>query len=129
MGDAPFRELFVELPRALFETLQGIGEAAVAKATTTTTAGQTLGATRMAYDDGAIARWLCQRFGWVSVTTQRSPALRETHFCARMPCRHWHVIPVDDQVLYDSMPGAFIDAIDAYQEDYPRSCYCTPRAS
>lgn len=33
MTDAPFRELFVELPSAVFETLRGIGEAAVAQAT------------------------------------------------------------------------------------------------
>lgn len=32
MSEAPFRELFVELPRQLFEALQGIGEAAVKKA-------------------------------------------------------------------------------------------------
>jgi hypothetical protein len=41
MSNAPFRELFVELPRAVLEALQGIGEAAVARVDQSTISGLT----------------------------------------------------------------------------------------
>ncbi|MGN6107245.1 MAG: hypothetical protein ACTHU0_19210 [Kofleriaceae bacterium] len=108
MTSAPFRDLFAELPRALFETLRGIGEAAVALAESRASAStpgrrSQLSALSEALQTGTLATAICQRYGWSSLEVSRHPSDAALLLCATLPCGHrlgW--LRVDEQLLEDA---------------------------
>lgn len=126
----PFRDLFVELPRAVFEALQGIGEAAVTRATERMrrpigrrwTAGDVL-------REQLVGNHLRSRYGWQSFEAKRLPDRCETRIYVWLGCHHRHVIDLPDQLLEHTGRPAFeamLDALDREAEQ-ARRCYCVQR--
>lgn len=123
---APFRELFVELPAALFDALKGIGEAAVQKAQQSVTEHRPhLPTMRDAMaSSAAVARALCDRFGWRHYELSRSPMHCETDLFVRRLCGHRDQFALDDR-LFHLGPDEVIDALEDLNTK--RRCFCVPR--
>jgi hypothetical protein len=130
---SPFRELFVELPRAVFESLQAIGEGAVAKAKGS---GGSLDHSSMAhmyktlYGIDAdmfesVKRHICKRYGWHRFEMRRLETCAKTCIVAEFPCGHRRLIEIDDQTFL-AAPTSFVDALDRDAER-GRRCYCVQR--
>jgi hypothetical protein len=121
---APFRELFAELPRAVFETLQAIGEEAVARA-------------KPLYAQPTPAPiwrsgWFCaamrSRYGWPHLVINLSVVREETEWHALLPCRHLFVMFVDAPTFVAMRAlQDLVGAIDRIVEQTERRCYCVAR--
>lgn len=126
MSDSIFRPLVNALPEAIFEMLQGIGEAAVAKAQEPKPHHRPSQTTRLR--DGlnsTLGRYLCERYGWAGVASWRSTRTDALVIAARMPCGHQHRMPFDECALEDVRPQRILDLIDkAWLRASRRLCYC-----
>lgn len=120
MSGAPFRELFVELPRAVFETLQGIGEQAVRKASEPPRRS-TFGTIEL----NDAAQMICRRYGWRNCEVVRCAASRDFEIGVRLLCGHQLRYVIDDYALASA--AHTIDAIDSAVQENPRFCHCVPK--
>jgi hypothetical protein len=101
MSGAPFRDLFVELPRALFETIKGIGEHAIRRAQAP---GSMAHLYKQAYPASArvylasdrYIRLVFERYGWRSATVVRLELGRETEINVKLSCGHRASYVVDE---------------------------------
>lgn len=127
---APFRELFVELPRAIFEALQGMAEVAVHRAEDAQRAPLSRGqsATETLKVFVAAVR---DRYGWQRTVVERAPYDAAWLITVKLACGHLHRISIDEHwwhslSKYDLAP-AFVDRLD--READHRSCTCVARPS
>jgi hypothetical protein len=127
VNGGPFRDLFSELPRALFDALKGIGEEAVRKAQPPIVHRGPSVASQL--NDEPIVGYLCQRFGWKSVEVWRHAASRQTGFGGRLLCGHRFAFDISDSTIEDAHPLRVIDLIDRVWTSVRRvrSCYCVQR--
>lgn len=134
MSDTTFRELFIELPRAVFETLQGIGEAAVRAAEpvpSTSTAFVRPSAVSLllnSFEEGSsLNAHMAERLGWRKFTLMRSAMREEIEVRAVRWCGHRVKGFIDEMGLHASpfAPGAFLDALAGISEC--RWCTCMRR--
>jgi hypothetical protein len=122
MSGAPFRDLFVELPLAVFEALQAIGEGAAAKA-----GGGSLDTTSLAptfkssypsnlsfLHDVGIGALLCQRYDWAKCAISRSAVEPAVDFRVTFLCGHRRRFSIDEMKLEVDVhqATALIDALD-----------------
>lgn len=129
---APFRDLFIELPRAVIETLQGIGEEAVRKEHHRQYAPQIEAPTmRAALRSPTVLRCLCERYGWESMEVSRSAECQTTRLWPWWPCGHRQLFELPDALLM-AMGRAgiegLLDDLDR-QSEAGRRCYCVQRDS
>lgn len=122
MSGGPFRDLFIALPEALFETLQAIGDEAIRLGL--------VPPTRPPFVDAlgadSIASVLCEQFGWARVHVGRDPCNRSIAFGVKHHCGHWHRFDIEEHALH-LCARPVLDQIAAERDRNPRSCYCTPR--
>lgn len=131
----PFRELFVELGRDVFEIVKAIGEEAVAqgqrKGVSTAREPDRLQRMLAALSSGPGACYLLARYGWSSLEFERLAFERAVAVRARLDCGHGvRLSPISEiaLVLADrgEMVHTFIDLIDRRVLKASR-CYCVPR--
>lgn len=129
MTPHPFRDLFVELPRAVFETLQAIGEAAVEKARRTPLTLATMShVLKTAYrrhpvfDSIAI---LCRRHGWRRCVSTRRAATAEIEVAVTRGCGHTSRLIVDE-VAMAAVPDAadHLSRLFEGHDQRGRGCFC-----
>ena len=123
---APFRELFVELPRALLEVLQGIGEEAVRQARPSQVVHRRP-SPLLALDENDVGKFLCKHLRCKSIASWRSVSHRTTAFAARAQCGHKREFEISDTAaIEDSRPQLAIELI-ARGYDGSRTCFCVER--
>lgn len=124
---APFRELFAELPAALFDALKGIGEEAVRVASVRAASNRRPSLVSSLVDSEPLGPWLCERYGWNRVTMSRCAATPDVKICARLACGHVAVYRIPEQAIEDSTNPAFsfIRTLDHATQHRP--CSCVPR--
>lgn len=118
MSAAPFRDLFIELPRTLFEALQGIGEQAVRQATAPPAHVRPSPVSLLlrSFEDGSrLHAALAERLGWRKFTLMRSAISDEIEVRAVRWCGHRINAAIHEKSLYaaDSTPQAFMLALAA----------------
>lgn len=127
MTETGFRDLFAELPRALFESLQAIGEAAVerASASTLTTAipppFEWL---------EKLGRLMCEFYGWREFRRVEVNQLeQERVLVVRLDCRHIQRYRLDEFSLLraPAMSAGLVDLVCSTIESTPRACQCVQR--
>lgn len=128
---APFRELVVELPRALFEVLQGIAEAAVRPATMATPRRDS---ELLAFLRGATPRRLfAERYGWLAIEEPIFAADDDAvDLVVRRGCGHRSRVRLDGRLFTELRPRAALDELDLQlfrHDEHERRCYCVPRPS
>jgi hypothetical protein len=124
MSDAIFREMFVELPAALFEALKGIGEQAVREAQKPRT---TTRATPSARAD-LLLRALQERHGWRSFLSHRSEQRRSFIVRFVRACVIVSVVEYPEQPLHLDARDAVDAAFDFFDRaELERPCTCIPR--
>lgn len=130
-ASAPFRELFVELPRALFETLQGIGEQAVRNAPSPALLRDLYPTPRRTFVDTlrepSVGHILCHRFGWGSVSVIRAATEPAVDFRVFLACGHRHRIRVSEMALEDAASPVDVTLRALERGMLVRSCYCVQR--
>ena len=126
---APFRDLFVELPLALFETLQGIGEQAVRNAHPQEPYCKPSASSAFidAVNNAFLGDRLCERFGWKSVEVWRSAVTRDTEFGVSLHCGHRCSFPIPDRLIEATPTIQIADLIADAWDSGGRACYCVPR--
>ncbi len=126
---APFRDLFVELPRAIFEALQGIGEQAVRNARPPTPHHRPSAAFSLmeATNGKWLADWLCERFGWKRIEMWRSARDRDLMLMVRLECGHNTEFPISESSLELAHPTNIVDLIADCWEQAGRGCRCVVR--
>lgn len=125
MSGAPFRDLFVELPAAVFESLQAIGEAAVVKAQRP---APTKAPPRPTLFADHHIRLVLSRYGWRRAETRRIEHEATTYVLAELDCGHGQMYPVDERsILLAGSPAGEIELLDRVVERTPRRCYCVRR--
>ena len=126
---ATFRDLFVELPLALFETLQGIGEQAVRDAQPQEPYRKPSASSVFisAVNNAFLGDWLCERFGWKSVEVWRCAVSRDTEFGVRLHCGHQCSFPISDMSIEGTPTIQIADLIADAWNSSGRACYCVPR--
>jgi hypothetical protein len=122
---APFRDLFVDLPAALFETLKGIATEAVRRAKVDSYPPGNVERVSTLFDSAQYGRLLCERYGWLNAEMTRSPYDRTTEIGVRWPCKHSAVIVVQDNVLESATD--VVDALDHVTARHGRPCQCMQR--
>lgn len=129
---APFRDPFVELPRAVFESLQAIGEGAVARAQR---AAHAAVAPVLRPDRRASLfseRWIRrvhERYGWHWAELRRYEDRKEMRVLAGLDCGHMQSYVVDERAV--SVARGLVDEIellDRVVDRTERSCQCVRRA-
>lgn len=127
---SPFRELFVELPRALFDALQAIGEGAIKQAEVKRDAERRLAepAAKPSLID-AYVKWTMGRFGWRRAETRRIAHETTTYILAELDCGHGQKYDVDESRMMRCRGAAEeVDLLDRIVADTPRRCYCVERS-
>lgn len=126
---APFRELFIELPRAVFDALQAIGEGAIKQAEVQRDVERELSApARRPSTIDAYVQFVAHRFGWRRAETRRIEHEATTYILAELDCGHGQKYAVDElSVARCRGPAEEIDLLDRIVEDTPRRCYCVER--
>ena len=131
MSGAPFRDLFAEIPAALFDALKGMGEAAIVDAQRREAAYVKRGSTFWYVNDhdGYLARTLCEMFGWKNVEISRAAASATIEIAARYHCRHVKRIELPEAALVEYHVALMDALMDALYEahDQGRPCCCIPR--
>lgn len=133
VSDTVFREMFVELPRAVLEALQGIGEQAVRKAQAYKAPEQTRSRTPTLADLFThVAGILRERYGWRRAVCVRLADRCSYEITALLSCGHLHRIEIEEELFLHARGGA--DAADALFDRLDRvrrqrSCTCIPRAA
>ena len=121
---ASFRDLFIELPRAVFEILQGAAEHAamqiVPPAPRPRPRNQLYGM------PGAIRHYGRLAYGWLEVDVQREANRQALTVVALLPCSHRHVITIDELAVIATVgiPNDFVEFLDRAVECSPRPCCC-----
>lgn len=124
MSGAPFRDLFVELPRALFETLQGIGEAAIKKAGTPPSPGPLAAAWKPPWwRTEWLWRRLAERWGITALEIGRNATMQTVYLAFRRRCGHCGRGELDERALAIANSNG-LDALDRAFDDAERECYC-----
>lgn len=119
----PFRELFVELPRAVFETLQAIGEAMVVKQ-------REFQSPRVpAYRQPwwlsvSIGRLLAHRWNVAEVWLSRREDRNAIQVDARRYCGHLARGELDERRLHLAAMSECVTALDEAFDSSERSCQC-----
>jgi hypothetical protein len=134
VSEAPFRELFVELPRAVFETLQGIGEEAVRRAGGMEHVLGTLYPARpptlLDVVQSEAGQALCGRYGWRGFEVRRLADRYETRLVVERSCGHRTACDLWDEVLLAPRTArdalVLTDALDEHDRT-GRRCYCVQR--
>jgi hypothetical protein len=130
VSGAPFRDLFVELPRALFAVLQGIGESAVRNTPSPfqpRREPQLLMFLRNAGARAVIAR----RYGWISIDEPKfAPDDDAVDLVVRRACGHLSRVRLDGRIFEEYRPHAALDELDRRlfrHHERGRRCYCVAR--
>lgn len=129
-AETGFRDLFVELPLAVFEALQGIGEAAVHEAQRKQTERQVrLSALCSPYGEllQYAVRTIGYGLGWCETAVYRSDMTTALTVRVRLGCGHVHRFEIDELRLAfaPNKSACVIDAV--YEHADERSCCCIPR--
>ena len=133
MSETGFRDLFIELPRAVFDALQAIGEGAVAKAGGVADMSSMAYAMKTAYRPTRVRATDCvdalmRRYGWVKAETRMMASLAETYIIAELECGHRMLYELDDrELLLCASPAEEIKIIDRVIDRKPRRCSCVMR--
>lgn len=123
MTSAPFRDLFVELPRAVFDALQAWGEAVIVKAQQPAPAPRPR--TPTALDRTTLLAW---RYGWREAESWRNPWDCTTEIVALLQCGHRQRYTIEDRAfLAEPGPAWQLHVIDRVVDNTPRDCYCVLR--
>lgn len=129
---APFRDLFVELPRAVFETLQAIGEQAVRGAGGVADMNSSAFLFKSAYAPPRqnpwltdfAARALAQRYGFRELELRRAAHANEVIGYAIRSCGHRASFRVSEIALAIGVRAEVIDVFDAAADAAERECCC-----
>lgn len=124
---APFRGLFVELPAAVFEALQGIGEAAISARQTAQTAAPPPRQRETLFSERWIRR-VHSRYGWHWAQLQRREDDRTMRILAELDCGHLQSYSVDERsVALVRGPADEIALLDRIVDTTERRCLCVQR--
>lgn len=126
MTGAPFRDLFVELPAAVFEILQSIGNEAARRALPPQPVNPppTSNLDRIDNAGRALARYM----GWREVIrTERVQFECWTDILVRLDCGHIQRYRLDDLVLLRSIGSEWADCTLTTIENTERACQCVQR--
>ncbi len=121
-----FRDLFVELPLAVFDALKAIGEQAILDAQSRRVKQRTTKTAFDALNSNVITSSLCERYLWRQLATERSPFDRVTLFGGRNACGHWSTYELSDNVIEGASAETLLRVIDN-QVASGRDCYCMQR--
>lgn len=122
---APFRELFVELPVAVFDALHAFGEALLAREQAQHPV--TVQRQRSSFDWlNRMERVLAVHYGWFEVIrTERSQLDHYTTLVVRLGCMHAQRYRLDElSMLRAGTPASQVDLVCSIIENTERSCYC-----
>lgn len=134
---APFRELFAELPRALFESLQAIDWDAAAAAhrghgvrrpdaLAHSFKSDYRPTPRLVSQD--YVRHVFARYGWTDAEVRRCPAITQTELIAWLACGHRVVYRIDEIELHRTANAqGELALLDRLVDREPRRCCCVPR--
>jgi hypothetical protein len=120
-ASSPFRDLFIELPHALFE---GIAEQAV-RAAPPPVHVWAQPRWQLLLEHPEFAQFLRREFGWLEIQARiqarRSPLRDEVVVLGRLECGHTHVVIIPEFVLRltDNLIDTILNAIDRT----PRPCF------
>lgn len=127
MTAAPFRELFVELPRALFESLQAIGEAAVQRARANAGGPKS---PHSSFDWlNKAARVLAYHYGWFEVIRiEREMLDHYSTLVVRLDCMHAQRYRFDELAMLLAANQADVaNLVCNIIETTEQNCYCVQR--
>jgi hypothetical protein len=124
----PFRELFSELPTALFDLLKGIGEEAVRKAQPPPLHHRPSITSQLSgpINDAWLGDYLCERLGCKRISTFRAADRRELEFAVCMLCGHKRQFAISECALEDPIATMYSDMIESACRGSKR-CYCVER--
>lgn len=127
----PFRDLFIELPRAVFEVLQGIGEAVVADAlrspATNRAAAPRPQRSSSLFSDRHI-RLVLQRYDWTHAELERAVADDTLVLVVQRECLHWQRYKFHaNEIAACHAPREEVELLDRVVERTNRRCYCVQR--
>lgn len=122
-ASAPFRDLFVELPRAVFDALHAWGEAAIVKAQAPVPVAPFRIGPPTALSYPTI---LSARYGWRQCDSWRVEYECRTTIEAVLNCGHRQRYYVTDHLAANG-PHDQIAIIDRVVDNTPRDCCCVQR--
>lgn len=128
---APFRELFIELPRAVFEVLHGLGEAVVADAlrspATNRAAAPRPQRSSSLFSDRHI-RLVLQRYDWTHAELERAIDDDALVLVVQRECLHWQRYKFHaNEIAACHAPREEVELLDRVVERTDRQCYCVQR--
>jgi hypothetical protein len=126
VSETGFRDLFAELPKALFEVLKGIGEESIKQAQARTPQVHRRPGVATTLCSDPLVGYLCERLGARNMETWREATSRNTGFSARMLCGHKRTFMLDDSAIEDAKSHLIIDLIEDACAAAKR-CYCVGR--
>lgn len=135
MSETGFRDLFIELPRAVFDALRAIGEGAVAKAGGVADMSGMAPAVKAAYAYQPplwASAWLwgrlAARYGAEAVEMRRYPQQLMVEMAIRPRCGHPAYSAIDERSLHVAPMSDLLDVIDEAYDRAERGCYCMARS-
>lgn len=121
LGSSPFRDLFVELPRAVFDALHAWGEAVIVKA-------QQPEPRRPSLFAGKCINVVLARYNWRRAETRRIEHECTTYVLAELDCGHGMMYPISDQTIaLADNPYDEIKILDDAIDRTPKRCYCVQK--
>jgi hypothetical protein len=133
---APFRELFVELPTAVFETLRAIGEGAVEKARTgdyaymfkTHYVPRPAPARRASLFESRHTRLIAHRYGWIDAELRKMIDRDSLQLGVILNCGHLQRYEVNElSILRCSSAADEVALLDSVVDGTLRGCSCVQR--
>ncbi len=126
--EAGFRDLFAELPQAVFAALRAIGEQAIEDAKRKNAPSVAYRPSPLeTFNTQPISQYLCERYGWSHVMTGRNAVRRQTDIGGKFPCGHWTSYSIPDEVIEDAKTVALLDTFDEMVACGGRDCFCMQR--
>jgi hypothetical protein len=121
----PFRELFVELPRSVFEVLQGVGEVAATRALTIQVTPPAPTPWFAALQSITVSEALCATYGWARYDVRRLADRRETWLTVEHRCGHRGLVEIEEKRLI-AAPDAIEEVLRILDENCARGrrCFC-----
>lgn len=126
---APFRELFVELPPAVFEALRDIKEG-VAAAPEPSHALSEAPRRPPWWESRTLLMAMSERYGWRGANACHRPHDGALDLEALLMCGHTSVVRIDGHtvLLAQRRPDELIDALDRIVADVEQRCSCVRKA-
>jgi len=127
VSGAPFRDLFVELPAAVFEAMRDLGEAFEAAVVAQAAAVAQVAQPTVRPERRHI-QLVSARYGWRAVELVRHEARLELQIVAELECGHRQCYTIDELAIVRAHnPVAEIELLDHVVDRTERGCQCVLR--